>query len=91
MDLLENILTPKGKKDDLEKKMEAFGFETAVCNGHNIIDIIDILDDWKDDKNNLDLPKVLIANTTKGYGLKCMENIPKFHFRVPTNEELLKG
>ncbi len=91
MDFLENILTPKGRIDDLEKKMEAFGFKVAACDGHSIIDIIDILEEWKDDKNNLDLPKVLVADTTKGYGLKCMENIPKFHFRVPTGEELLKG
>lgn len=90
MDFLENILTPEGKKDDLKNKMEAFGFKVETCDGHNIMDIIGILETWKNDGNNVDSPKVLIADTTKGYGLKCMENIPKFHFRIPTGEELLE-
>jgi transketolase len=36
-------------------------------------------------------PQVLIAHTVKGYGVYCMENIPKFHFRLPTEDELLMG
>ncbi len=89
MDFLENILTPKGAKDDLERKMKAFGFKVEKCNGHNIMDIVDILKLWKKE-NAFGPPKVLIADTTKGYGLKCMENIPKFHFRIPTKEELME-
>lgn len=90
MDFLENILTPKGRKDDLIKKMKAFGFETKACDGHNIRDIVKILEAWKNKENHPDLPKVLIADTIKGFGLKCMENIPKFHFRIPTKDELLE-
>ena len=37
------------------------------------------------------LVSVIIAETIKGYGLRCMENIAKFHFRVPTEEELALG
>ena len=33
-------------------------------------------------------PNVIIAETIKGFGLKCMENVPKFHFRIPTDNEL---
>lgn len=90
MDFLENILTPIGRKDDLEKKFEAFGFETITCDGHNIDNISAILNNWKDNGDNKK-PKALIAKTIKGYGLHCMENIPKFHFRMPTQEELNMG
>jgi transketolase len=35
--------------------------------------------------------RLLIISTTKGKGLICMENQPKFHYRVPTAEELEEG
>ncbi len=91
MDFIEHILTLKGRKDDIKKKFEAFGFYAASCNGHNIKDINNIIEKWISDKNLISIPQVLIAHTIKGYGLKCMENIPKFHFRLPTAEEMNKG
>lgn len=91
MDFLENILTLKGRKDDLQKKLEAFGCEVKTCDGHNIKEIVSIIDNWLEDKKEIYKPHVLVANTVKGYGLKCMENIPKFHFRLPTEEELKMG
>lgn len=91
MDFLENILTPKGKKDDLQKKLEAFGFLVHACNGHNPDEIVQVIEKWLQNIGNLDAPQVLIANTIKGYGVRCMENVPKFHFRIPTEEELKLG
>ncbi len=91
MDFLENILTIEGRKDDLQEKLKAFGFEVKTCDGHNIKNIVSIINKWA--KNQLDLssPQALVANTIKGYGLKCMENVPKFHFRLPTDNELKMG
>lgn len=91
MDFLENILTPKGKKNDLQKKMESFGFLVETCNGHKPKDIVPIIRKWLRGQDKINLPQVLVANTIKGYGLKCMENIPKFHFRIPTKKELKEG
>jgi len=91
MDFLKDVLTPSDRENDLEIKMKAFGFETKSCNGHNISELISALDPWSK-LNSIDgAPQALIANTIKGYGLYCMENIPKFHFRLPTAEELRKG
>lgn len=87
MDFLENVLTPQGVNNDLGKKLEVFGFEVKTCNGHDIEEIAKTLDNWQYE----DKPKALIANTIKGFGLKCMENVPKFHFRLPTEEELNMG
>jgi len=90
MDFLKNILTPN-RRNDLQKKMKAFGFLVKTCNGHNIEDILAVMGEWLSDPQSLSAPQVIIANTIKGYGVLCMENVPKFHFRVPTEEELKKG
>lgn len=91
MDFLENILTPVGKSDDLDAKGEAFGFLVKTCDGHSIDELTSALSGLIDDQENIDKPQMLLAKTVKGFGLKCMENIPKFHFRLPTEAELKEG
>ncbi len=91
MDFLEDVMTPKGRKDDLQKKLAAFGCEVKACDGHNIEEVVSVIDSWIKDEKRISRPQTLIANTIKGYGLLCMENIPKFHFRLPTDEELRMG
>lgn len=91
MDFLKDVLTVEERRNDLQRKTKAFGFEVKTCDGHNIKRIISIIEKWIKNQNNLFAPQALIANTTKGYGLKCMENIPKFHFRIPTEDELKMG
>ena len=91
MDFLENILTVQKRKDDLQRKMEAFGFMVKTCDGHKPEEIISEIEKWRKNQKKIKHPQVLIANTVKGYGLLCMENIPKFHFRLPTSDELKKG
>jgi transketolase len=91
MDYLENVLTPKGRSDDLEKKLKAFGFQVATCDGHRPEQIVSIIEQWKYHNTPLEAPRALVANTIKGYGLSCMENVPKFHFRLPTNQEIRLG
>lgn len=91
MDFLENVLTPEGKKDDLKDKFTAFGCEVITCNGHDVKSIVSVVDKWILSGKELSKPQVLIAETVKGYGLKCMENTAKYHFRIPTEEEVNMG
>jgi transketolase len=91
MDFLENVMTVKGREDDLQKKMEAFGFEVKPCDGHRPEEIVSLLEGWVERQEALSAPQVLIAHTVKGYGLLCMESVPKFHFRIPSEEELEMG
>lgn len=91
MDFLHNILTPRDKRNDIQKKMRAFGCIVKTCNGHNMKSIVAALESWAGSKHILSTPQVLIANTVKGYGLLCMENIPKFHFRLPTKDDMEMG
>ncbi len=87
MDLIVNVLDRETK--DKAKKLKGFGLLPIICNGHDINGLTRLLNTA--DTPLLKVPKIIIAETIKGYGLKCMENVPKFHFRVPTPEELKLG
>ena len=91
MDFLENVLTVKGRKEELHKKIDAFGCMVEDCDGHQPDAIVTIIEKWRLQQHELLVPQVLLARTIKGYGLMCMENIPKFHFRLPSEEELKMG
>ena len=87
MDFVINILDRE--RDDMIKRLQGFGLSPVVCPGHDVIKLTDCI---REAKSSLEkTPKVIIADTIKGFGLKCMEDVPKFHFRIPTAEELSKG
>lgn len=87
MDFIINILDRD--KSDVVKRIRGFGLSPVICPGHNIGKLINCIRAAKSSVSKV--PKVIVAETIKGYGLKCMENIPKFHFRIPTEEELSMG
>lgn len=87
MDFLVNILDKSDK--DLIKRLKGFGLNPVVSPGHDVIKLTN--DIKKAQESKMKKPKVIMAKTVKGFGLKCMENIPKFHYRVPTKKELKKG
>ncbi|MBN1542380.1 transketolase subunit A, partial [candidate division KSB1 bacterium] len=91
MDFLENILTISGRKDDLKNKLTAFGCRVEICKGHDMDAILAVFDTWNAAPADDPHVKVLIAETVKGYGLACMERVAKFHFRLPTENELQMG
>jgi len=87
MDFIVNILDKE--KKDMIRRLQGFGLSPIVCPGHDIVKLADCI---QIAKSSMDVkPKVIVAETVKGFGLKCMEDIPKFHFRVPTDEELSMG
>jgi len=55
---------------DLERKIAAFGWEVARCDGHDLPALAAQLDAWK---AVTDRPKLLIADTVKGRGVSFME------------------
>lgn len=85
MDILTNVLDKKDHQ--IINRLKGFGLFPAICPGHDVVKLAEQLKI----KNTKGIPKVIVAKTIKGYGLKCMENIPKFHFRIPTQEELNMG
>jgi len=87
MDFLINIMDRE--EGDLIKRLRGFGLSPVVCPGHNIVKLVECIQIAKSSPE--EEPKVIVAKTIKGFGLKCMENVPKFHFRVPTDEDLKMG
>ncbi len=87
MDFIINILDKDN--NDLINRLKGFGLSPIVIPGHNIKELVYHLDAAKLSLENR--PRVIIAETIKGYGLKCMENVAKFHFHVPDEEQLSMG
>lgn len=67
----------------IDKKFEAFGFNTIIIDGHDFDQIESALEQAK----NIDRPTVIIANTTKGKGVSYMENKVSWHGAAPNDEQ----
>ena len=61
-----------------KNKWEAMGFEVVEVDGHNVFQIHQQIELFKGVKNGI--PKLLIANTTKGKGVSYMENKMEWHY-----------
>lgn len=62
---------------DMQKKMEAFGFESVTVDGHDIHQLLEALKHKPDGK-----PYAVIAETTKGKGVSFIENNKSWHQAV---------
>ena len=72
--------------EPLRTKWEAFGFYVQEIDGHNRAEIADALD-FRESVSSL--PRVIIANTIKGKGIKEAENSPVWHHKAKiTNQEI---
>jgi len=71
------------KLDPLEDKIKAFGWDVTVIDGHSHDSIFNALSKYSPNR-----PKMIIANTVKGKGVKQIENNHAWHKRSPTEEEL---
>lgn len=74
--------------DSIEKKFEAFGFETRTVNGHSYPEIFSALEDRRTRPLQTGRPLAIIANTVKGKGAPSLENKRLWHYRVPKSEDL---
>lgn len=66
------------------EKWESFGWNVEEADGHDIESLEKVLK--KDGSTNV--PRIIIAHTTKGKGVSIMENNPNWHFRLPGRREL---
>ena len=85
MDFTENILDV-----DLCYALTGLEIYPLFCAGHDIAELSEIITQKKAEKEEHQ-PTFIFAATVKGYGLKCAENVPKFHYRVPKENELSQG
>ena len=76
----ENIL----RIEPLDKKLESFGWNVCVIDGHNFKEIKSALDNARNTKGK---PTAIIANTIKGKGISFMENKIGWHGGAPSKEQ----
>lgn len=74
--------------EPLKEKWEAFGWNFREIDGHNIGQILDVLEEIK--VKGLS-PTLVKANTCKGKGVAFMENNPDWHGRIMTKDEYAKA
>ena len=74
--------------DPAPDKWKAFGFEVFDIDGHNMEEIVKVLDKADSVKEK---PLMIVANTIKGKGVSFMELNYKFHGKVPDDEQFKKA
>ena len=66
----------------IKDKLKAFGWETRECNGHSVDSIFKQFNFRKKKK-----PFAIVCNTTKGFPIDYMMNVPMWHYRSPNKAE----
>lgn len=74
--------------DSLVDKWRAFGWETHEIDGHDIEAIFSALSNFPSASSR---PTAIIAHTVKGKGVSFMEDDNNWHYRIPTEDEVLKS
>ncbi len=69
--------------DPVKEKWLSFNWNVVEVNGHKVEQIIDALK-----TRSMGKPKIIIANTVKGNGIKHMANNPLWHGRAPSKKHL---
>ena len=72
--------------DPMVKKWKGFGWKVEEIDGHSTYDFKKVFSKKK--LNNLKLPYVVVANTTKGKGAKILEGHGPWHHRIPSRSEV---
>lgn len=71
----------------LEDKFTSFGLNVEEIDGHSVVELCKYFE--SNSSLNLIGPRVLLAKTIKGKGIKMMETSPnEWHHKVPSQEEL---
>ncbi|MEQ8198546.1 MAG: transketolase [Clostridiaceae bacterium] len=77
---VEQVMNPT----PIDKKFEAFGWNTLIIDGHNLQEILDAVGKAKNMKG---APTAIICNTVKGKGVSFMENEALWHGTAPSCEQ----
>ena len=72
--------------DPLADKWRAFGWDACEIDGHDMVQIVDVL---TRQKNSVGKPVAVIAHTVKGKGVSFMEDDNNWHYKIPSEEELV--
>ncbi len=70
--------------EPLKLKWEAFGWQVFECNGNSIAELVDV---FCKTQNFSGKPKVIIAKTQMGFGVKSIQGDYRWHGKAPNSKE----
>lgn len=74
---------------NLRQKFESFGWDTIEVNGHSSVELSKAL--FGNTARQAKKPLCVVARTTKGKGIKAMEEDPfSWHHKAPSKDELMR-
>ena len=76
--------------EPLDHKMDAFGFNTIICNGNSLADLEQAFILF-DRSHGSGKPPCFLLHTTKGLGVSFMENAVDWHGKAPNDAEYDKA
>ena len=85
---IEHYVSEVTSQGHLSGRMESFGLNTFEVDGHNINELVEIIERAKKSGG---APSIIIAETVAGKGVSFMERNPKWHDKVPLDEELSRA
>ena len=72
--------------EPLDRKMDAFGFNTIVCNGNSFVELEQAFKMF-DLSHGSGKPTCFLLRTTKGLGVSYMQNEVDWHGKAPNDAE----
>ena len=72
---------------DLKAKYESFGWDVTECDGNNLEELINTLENAKSKSGN-GKPLMILMKTEMGKGVDFMEGTHKWHGVAPNDEQL---
>jgi transketolase len=75
-------------QDSQDERWSSFGWNVIHADGNNIVSLDEAFTIAKAAKGR---PTVVIADTTKGYGVSFIENSAPWHHKIPSEEEYVKA
>ena len=82
---IDGVVDTVKKVAPIDDKFAAFGWETFVCDGHDMQDLLDTYEKAMAVKGR---PVCIVAKTVKGKGVSFMENQAGWHGKAPNDEQL---
>ena len=76
--------------EPLDRKMDAFGFNTIVCNGNSFAELEQAFKMF-DLSHGSGKPTCFLLRTIKGQGVSYMQNAVEWHGKAPNDEEYEKA
>jgi transketolase len=68
----------------IDAKFESFGWAVRHVDGHDLDALVKTFDELPFEEGK---PSLVLAHTVKGKGISYMENVPKWHHGVPTEQQ----